>query len=205
MHLNDLNQLTKLFKDHLFYLEQDKSVDRSSPKKVVKQLYFHYVLSTPLEFFGLNMLVSFVAQTDDGQIVGIITARRYPLAKSWIIGPVVCHKDFRNRGIATKLMNSILEHLRTKKATFALVSTEKSNKLGLLFFEKFGFKYLNVNSSDHKGARLYMRKLAMKYGYLLKLPRKVQPLHSVSSEHELQPTKEIKIWRILLKTIDNTS
>lgn len=205
LRLNDLNKLAKLFKNHLFYLEQDKLVDRSSPEKVVKQLFFHYILSTPLNFFGLNIFVSFVAQTNDGKIIGTITARRYPLAKSWIIGPIVCHKDFRNRGIATNLMNLTLKHLKTKKATSALVSTEKNNKKGLMFFEKFGFEYINHVSLDHEGARNYVRKIAITYGYLPKLPRKNQLTHSMITKSEQQTTKETKMWYILVKTIEDPS
>jgi predicted N-acetyltransferase YhbS len=150
------------------------------------------------------MFISFVAQTNDGKIIGTITARRYPLARSWVIGPIVCHKDFRNRGIATNLMNLILDYLKTKKATSALVSTEKNNKKGLTFFEKFGFEYINHVSLDHGGARNYVRKSAITYGYLLKPPKKIQLIHSMRNKHALRPTKETKMWYILLKTIDDS-
>jgi predicted N-acetyltransferase YhbS len=201
LHLNDLNVIARLFKNNLFYLQQDKSIDQSSPETVVKQLFFHCIISTPLNLFGLDTFVSYVAQTNDGEIVGTITARRYPLAKSWIIGPLVCHKDFRNQGIGTKLMNLILEHLKTKKATCVIVSTGRNNKKGLMFFERFGFEYLNHVSLDHKGARNYVRKIAITYGYLPKLSRKIQLTHSLRSRHKLRPTKETKMWYILLKTI----
>jgi ribosomal protein S18 acetylase RimI-like enzyme len=202
LRLNDLNKLAELFKNHLFYLQQDKSVDQSSPKKVARQLFFHYILSKPLNFFGLDLFVSFVAQTNDGNIVGSITARRYPLARSWVIGPVVCHKDFRNRGIATNLMNLLLKYLKTRKATSVLVSTEKNNKKGLMFFEKFGFEYINHVSLNHEGVRNYVRKIAITYGYLLK-PRKIQLIHSMRTKHVFRPIKETKMWYILLKTIDD--
>lgn len=201
LHLNDLNKLAGLFENHLFYLPQDKSADRSSPKKVVRQLFFHYIFSVPLSFFRLNLFVSFVAQTNDGNIIGSITARRYPFAKSWVIGPVVCHKDFRNRGITTHLMNLILTHLKTRKAASVLVSTEKDNEKGLMFFEKFGFEYLNYASPNHEGARDYVRKIAITYGYLLK-PRKIQRIQSLRTEHMIGSTKRRKMWYILLKLID---
>ena len=55
-HLNDLNKILELFKDHLFYIEQDKKVDHSSPKKVVKRLLIHQILSNLLNFFGLMIV-----------------------------------------------------------------------------------------------------------------------------------------------------
>lgn len=186
-------------------MQQDKSVDQSSPEKITKQIFFHYILSTPLSFLGLDTLVGFVAQTNEGKIIGAITARRYPLARSWIIGPIVCHKDFRNRGMGTNLMNLILEYLKTKKATSAIVSTEKNNKKGLIFFEKFGFKYINYVSLEHEEARKYVRKIAISYGYLPKLPRKIQLTHPMRPKHEPRSTEETKMWYILLKTIDNMS
>ena len=101
-------------------------------------------------------------------------------------------------------MNLILDYLKTKKATSALVSTEKNNKKGLGFFEKFGFEYVNYVSLDHERARNYVRKIAITYGYLLKLPKKIQLIHSMRTKHALQPTKETKMWYVLLKIIDDS-
>jgi len=204
LNANDLNKLAKLFRTHLFHLEQDKSVDRSSPERIVKRLYFNYILSIPLNFIGLNIFISFVAQRNDGEIIGSITARRYPLARSWIVGPIVCHKKYRNQGIATNLMNLTLEYLKGKKAANVLVSTEKENEKGLRFFQRLGFKYINQVFLNHQEARNYVRQFSITHGYLLKYSGKIQLIHSMRTKHALRPTKETKMWYILLKTIDDS-
>lgn len=201
LNANDLNKLAKLFRTHLFHLEQDKSVDRSSPERIVKRLYFHYILSIPLNFIGLNMFVSFVAQTNDGEIIGSITARRYPLARSWIVGPIVCRKESRNQGIATNLMHLTLEYLKGKKAVNVLVSTEKDNEKGLRFFQRLGFKYINQVFLNHQEARNYVRQFSITHGYLLKYSRKIQLIHSMRNRKGVQLDKETKMWYILLRKI----
>lgn len=194
--------LSTLFKKHLFYMKQDKSVDRSSPQRVAKQLYFHYILNVALSFLGLDTFVSFVALTDDEKIIGTITARRFPLGKSWVVGPVVCHQDFRHLGIATNLMNLVMEYLRAKKATSALLSTERNNIPGLRFFKKFGFKYLELVFMDHKGARNYVRKIALIHGYLRKPPNRIKQYPPIKRNSDLAGKRETKMWYILIKVFD---
>jgi len=110
--------------------------------------------------------VGLVAQTDDGKIIGTIVARRFPLGKNWIIGPVVCHADFRDLGITTHMMNLVIKHLREKKAKSVIVSVERNNILVIRFFKKFGFKYLEPVFTNHNRARNYARTIALIYGYL---------------------------------------
>ena len=202
LHSNDLDMLSTLFKKHLFYMKQDKSVDRSSPQRVTKQLYFHYILNVALRFLGLDTFVSFVALTDDEDIIGTITARRFPLAKSWIVGPVVCHRDFRHLGVATNLMNLVMDHLRAKKATSALLSTERNNIVGLRFFRKFGFKYLEPVFMDHKEARNYVRRISLIHGYLRKPPNRIKKYPPIERNSNLAEKRETKMWYILIKVFD---
>ena len=202
LQLHDLDKLPTLFKKHLFYMKQDKSVDRSSPERVTKQLYFNYVLNVALGFLGLDTFVSFVALTDDENIIGTITARRFPLGKSWIVGPVVCHRDFRHLGVATNLMNLVMKDLRAKKATSALLSTERNNISGLKFFEKFGFKYLEPVFMDHKGARNYVRRIVLIHGYLRKPPNRIKQYPPMKRNSESAERRAPKIWYVLIKVFD---
>lgn len=197
--------LPTLFKKHLFYLKQDRSVDRSSPQRVTKQLYFNYILNGALSFLGLDTFISYVALTDDNEnIIGSITARRFPLGRSWIVGPVVCHQDFRNLGIATYLMNLVMEYLRAKKATSVLLSTGRNNIPGLRFFRKFGFKYLEPVFMDHKGARNYVRKIALIHGYLGNPPKRIKPYARIKRNSDLARARkrETKMWYVLIKVFD---
>ncbi|MBN1618450.1 GNAT family N-acetyltransferase [Candidatus Dojkabacteria bacterium] len=142
-----------------------------------------------------------MAQRNDGEIIGSITARRYPLARSWIIGPIVCSKESRNQGIATNLMHLTFEYLKGKKAANVLVSTEKNNEKGLRFFQRLGFKYINQVFLNHQEARNYVRRFSITHGYLLKYSRKIQLIHSMRNKKGVQMNKETKMWYILLRRI----
>lgn len=199
LHTDDLDMLPALFKKHLFYKKQDRSVDRSSPQRLTKQLYFHYILNVPLSLLGLDTFVGLVAQTNDGNIVGAIIARRFPLGKSWIIGPVVCHANFRHLGIATHMMNLIMKRLRKKKAKSAILSVERNNILGRRFFKKFGFKYLEPIFNDHDRARNYARTIALIQGYLQNPSYKIEQCPSRRKNVKLPGIK--KMWYIMLKEL----
>lgn len=198
LHADDLGMLLALFKEHLFYKKQDRSVDRSSPQRLTKQLYFHYILNVPLSLLGLDTFVGLVAQTDHGKIVGAIIARRFPLAKSWIIGPVVCHANFRHLGIATRMMNFIMKHLRKKKAKSAILSVERSNTLGRRFFRKFDFKYLEPTFDDHDRARNYVRTIALIHGYLRNLSYKTEQ-RPWRRRRDTELSGIRKMWYVMLK------
>ena len=204
LHLNDLDKIPALFKKHLFYMKQDRSVDRSSPQKIAKRLYFSYILNVPLSFLGLDTFVGLVAETDDGNIIGTIVARRFPSGKSWVIGPVVCHADFRHLGIATHMMNLVMKYLREKKAKSVIVSVERNNILGIRFFKKFGFKYLEPVFSNHNRARNYARTIALIHGYLRNLSYKIKqyPPSRERASFDLPGIRKTKMWCIMLKEFD---
>lgn len=197
LRTDDLGMLSALFKEHLFYMEQDRSVDRSSPQKLTRQLYFNYVLNVPLSLLGLDTFVGLVAQTDDGNVVGAIIARRFPLGKSWVIGPVVLHANFRHLGIAPCMMNLVMKYLREKKAKSAVLSVERSNIVGRKFFKKFGFEYLEPIFDDHDGARNYARTIALIHGYLHLPSYKIEQCPSRRRNVKLPGMK--KMWYIMLK------
>jgi len=204
LHLNDLDMLQALFKKHLFYMKQDRSVDRSSSPKIAKRLYFSYILNVPLSFLGLDTFVGLVAQTDDGDIMGTIAARRFPLGKSWVIGPVVCHADFRNLGITTHMMNLVIKHLREKKAKSVIVSVERNNILATRFFKKFGFRYLKPIFRNHGRARNYVRAIVLIHGYLRSPSYKIEqyPPPRARENFNLPGIRKTKMWCIMLKEFD---
>ena len=205
LHANDLDMLLALFTKHLFYMKQDRSVDKSSPQKITKRLYFDCTLNVPLSFLGLDTFVGLVAQTDDGKIIGTITARRFPLGRSWVIGPVVCHEDFRHLGIATHMMDLVMKYLREKKAKSAILSVERDNILGTRFFKKFGFKYLEPVFSDHNGARNYVRAIALIHGYLRNPPYKIEQYPPPKRNVDSSGMRKTRMWYIMLKEFGQIS
>ena len=59
-------------------------------------------------------------------------------------------KNFRRQGIATALINKLLEKIFSEKFTQVSLSVQKSNEIALKFYEKLGFKifYENKSSDD---------------------------------------------------------
>jgi len=150
--------------------------------------------------------VGLVAETDDGNIIGTIVARRFPSGKSWVIGPVVCHADFRHLGIATHMMNLVMKHLREKKAKSVILSVERNNILGIRFFEKFGFKYLEPVFNTHDRARNYARTIALIHGYLRNPLYKIEryPPSCERASFDLPGMRKTKMWYIMLKELGQT-
>jgi ribosomal protein S18 acetylase RimI-like enzyme len=160
-HKSDLDQLTNLFYKHTFHPEHEKS----TPRRNLGNLYLHSILNVPPSLFGLDILTGSVAIVGENKIAGVVIARRFPLGKTWIIGPVAVHRNFRRLQIATKLIKKLIADLKKKKAKRAILSVERSNYKGRLFFEKIGFNYLNQSFINHDKARNYARKFALVHSY----------------------------------------
>lgn len=201
LRMDDLGTLLDLFSEHMFHIKPDRSVDRSTPQRLTKRIHFHYILSVPLSLFGLDTFIGSVAQAGEGNIVGAIIARRFPLGKSWGIGPVVVHTNFRRLDVATHMMNFVMKCLSEKKAKSALLSVERDNVLGRSFFEKFGFKYLEPIFSDHDRARNYARITALIHGYLRNPSYKIVQ-YPLRRRDDLPQIKKTRMWYIMLKELD---
>lgn len=75
------------------------------------------------------------AAIKDGRLVGTTTTTTYGVDLAWI-GMVLVEPQHRRQGIAAKLMNVALDHLKGKVATTKLDATA----LGQPVYEKFGFE-----------------------------------------------------------------
>ena len=72
----------------------------------------------------------------DGQVRGTASAVNYGTRTGWI-GMILVHPEFRRRGIATRLMNHCIEHLRSHCVeSIKLDATD----LGRPVYQKLGFK-----------------------------------------------------------------
>jgi len=201
-HIDDLDQLLDLLSEHMFHIKPDRSIDRSTPQRHTKNLHLHYILNVPLGYLGLDTFIGSVAQAGEENIVGAIIARRFPLGKIWVIGPVVVHTNFRRLDTATHMMNFLMKCLREKKAKSAMLSVERDNVTGRSFFEKFGFKYLEPNFSDHDKARNYTRTTALVHGYLRNPSYKAGQYPSRRRNVDLPEIDKTRMWYIMLKKID---
>ena len=55
------------------------------------------------------------------------------------IGNIVTHKDYRGRGIATRLFNALLEELKEQGITKVFLEVEHDNAPAIALYEKSGF------------------------------------------------------------------
>jgi len=95
----------------------------------------------------------------DNSVVGYICTR-HVLDEGHILNLAV-HKDFRRRGIATELMQRVLEELKEKGCRLLYLEVRVSNIDAIKFYERFGFKVASFRrkyySSPNEDAALMMR------------------------------------------------
>ncbi|SKA74851.1 phosphinothricin acetyltransferase [Clostridium sp. USBA 49] len=81
---------------------------------------------------------------ENGMVAGFATFgpfREWPAYKYTIEHSVYVHKDYRNQGIATKLMKKIIEIANEKEYATLVAAIDSSNKTSIKMHEKIGFKY----------------------------------------------------------------
>lgn len=205
LHVNDLNKLPTFFSEHLHFIEPNQSTDQKLRIKQLyshytKRLYFHYIPSILLNSLDFDIFDGSVAQYHVN-IVGVVIIRRFPLGKSWVLGPIVVHTNFRRLGIATHLMNFAMKTLKEKKAKSVILPIERNNIQGRKFFEKFGFKYLEPTFSDHNRARNYARITALVHSYLRNPSYKIERYPS-RRKVDLPEIEKARMWHIMFKEID---
>lgn len=74
----------------------------------------------------------------ENRVVGYVCPR-YVLNEGHLLNLAV-HRDFRRRGIATELMNTVLEELKEKGCTLVYLEVRVTNLDAIKFYERFGFK-----------------------------------------------------------------
>ena len=145
LHANDLSELPALWSKHLmgpgaYEVDLSFTTPDAWAQKVSKRLYIQYIFDRPLSILGLETYVCAVAQVENGEIVGTIVARRmHPFAKTWELADVVVHTNYRRLGIATYMMNFVMNHLKKKKAKLITLTVERGTVAKGLY-EKFDFK-----------------------------------------------------------------
>jgi ribosomal-protein-alanine N-acetyltransferase len=95
----------------------------------------------------------------ENKVVGYICTR-YVLDEGHILNLAV-HNDFRKRGIATELMNTVLGESKEKACRLLYLEVRVSNLEAIKFYERFGFKVASFRkkyySSPNEDAALMMR------------------------------------------------
>ncbi|MCB9455280.1 MAG: GNAT family N-acetyltransferase [Anaerolineaceae bacterium] len=80
---------------------------------------------------------------EDGRLVGNVSV--YPTSwpkdqgKTWIIANVAVHPDYRQRGIATRLMDASLNMIRQEKGRRAVLQVDFNNANAIHLYQRLGF------------------------------------------------------------------
>lgn len=81
---------------------------------------------------------------EDNRVVGFVTFgpfRAWPAYKYTIEHSIYVHKDYRNHGIATKLMKEIIKIANEREYATLVAGIDADNKGSIKMHEKMGFKY----------------------------------------------------------------
>lgn len=192
----DLKNVLNLFSQHMKVAKERKTAFR-------RRLLVSCISDKPFSLLAEDTFVGSVAENSNGHIIGTVLARRFPFGKSWVIGPMVVHSSFRGSGIAVKMMDFAIRHLKRKKAKWAILSVETSNIQARTFFEKCGFEYLGSIFTDHELARKYVQALTLISGYFTNISHEVEQHPQTETAHLDQSprTNGIRTWRIMLRRL----
>lgn len=196
-NLSDLKNVLTFYATHVNVAQERKSGFR-------RRLLLSYIFSEPFSFLGKDTFTGSLAETKYGQVIGTILARRFPFGKSWILGPIALHSDFRGSGLATHMMTFTVRLLKKKKARMAILSVQTSNTQARKFFEKSDFRYLETVFTNHEQARKYVRMFTLISGYFRNSTYKTKqhPLQTRIGHSDQKPEANLsKTWCIMLKTI----
>lgn len=76
---------------------------------------------------------------EDGRIVGNVTLIATKTPGRHIIANVAVHPDYRRRGIARTLMESVLQQVQARHGEAALLQVVKQNKAAIALYKSLGF------------------------------------------------------------------
>lgn len=89
-----------------------------------------------------------VAEDDDGEVIGLISASVRPTL--WHPGPVavidelIVDRSARERGVGKALLNAVITWARKRGASEIEVSTEKDNEAAQTYYRHHGFEHESV-------------------------------------------------------------
>jgi ribosomal protein S18 acetylase RimI-like enzyme len=95
---------------------------------------------------------------DDERIVGYITifireqVDFYAIKKVGAISGLMVHKDYRRRGIASKLLNASLAFFEKKNVKYFTVYTAVANEAAIRFYKRHGMHPLHMTLIGEAGS-----------------------------------------------------
>lgn len=101
---------------------------------------------------------AYVAKEKD-QVIGFITLRvpsYNPFKRVKKLGEVdllVVHKTFRRKGIGRELFTYSMKYFRSYGVSHVLLNVRVSNRAGLLFWSRMGFKKMTESEFEHDSGK----------------------------------------------------
>jgi ribosomal protein S18 acetylase RimI-like enzyme len=149
-----------------------------------KGLLLHWYRWLTLDYSGVAPGYVWV---EDSRVVGNVSLRRVAGESAYMVGNVAVHPDWRQRGIATALMRTALDDVRSQGSYWTGLEVRADNSAARRLYEKLGFHEIGrmmsmvrpaapaqpgVQSSDDRPLR---RAKATEGGELLRLARRSIP------------------------------
>jgi ribosomal-protein-alanine N-acetyltransferase len=94
----------------------------------------------------------FVVYEKDGEVVGYLVACCCETANKAIILKLAVFPDQRGRGIATALLNAIIEELKLTKVGEVELTVDVARPGAMKLYERAGFKIVRVVDMDYENA-----------------------------------------------------
>ena len=117
----------------------DEGIDESGLRMI--RMLRHY---GPLESLIMEGAPGLV-WSEDGQLVGNVSIQRNPTRRStWVVGNVATHPAFRNRGIASALMEATIRFAKTRGARRIALQVMEGNAPAQHLYRKYGFRELGA-------------------------------------------------------------
>jgi ribosomal protein S18 acetylase RimI-like enzyme len=148
-------------------------------------LLLHWYYWLTLDYSGVAPGYVWV---EHGRVVGNVSLRRVPGVSAYLVGNVAVHPDWRQRGIATALMQAALNDVRSHGSFWIGLEVRADNSAARRLYQKLGFHEIGRTMSmvrpaapagsggQGADAPLLDRARAMEGGELLRLARRFIPV-----------------------------
>ena len=95
-----------------------------------------------------NMLSKFIVAKDDEKVVGF--AMCWFIMDECHIGNIAVQPEYRNQGIATQLLDNLLEDCKEHGTNYLMLEVRVSNKPAINLYKKLGFEETVVRKQYYK-------------------------------------------------------
>ncbi len=114
--------------------------------------------STLLESFGQDSYV-FVKAEEDGNLLGYGSVQI--VLDEGNINNIAVDENFRNKGIASGILNNIISHCKARKVSIMFLEVNEHNKSAIALYTKFGFEKIGERKNYYKSGNAIIMSLKL--------------------------------------------